>query len=84
MEDRDVIIDYTNHRGERALRKITPSGTVHFKKTAYHPRMQWLLPAFDHSKGQHREFAMDHIHAWTPVEHIRNMPLEGNPQNGQA
>lgn len=84
MENRDVIIDYTNHRGERSKRKITPNGVCLFKKTAYHPRTQWLLPAYDHSKGTQREFAMDMIHGWTPVEHISNLPLEGSKLNEQA
>jgi len=81
MENKSVIIDYTNHRGERAMRKITPNGMVQFKKTAYHPVMQWILTAWDHSKGTWRDFAMDRIHSWVPVTHVDSLPAEGSKIN---
>lgn len=73
MDYKQVIIDYTNHRGERTMRKITPDGMVQFKKTPYHTTLQWILGAWDHSKGEHRDFAMDRIHSWTATQGC-NMP----------
>jgi predicted DNA-binding transcriptional regulator YafY len=61
-EKSDVWIDYTNHRGERAWRRIAPI-ELRFGQTEYHPEWQWLLDAIDVSKGQARTFAMDDIHA---------------------
>lgn len=56
-------IDYTNYRGERALRRIWPRG-ISFGTTEYHPEPQWLLLAFDLEKQADRHFAMKDIHAW--------------------
>lgn len=61
-----VRIDYTNYRGERALREIVPIEMV-FGVSAWHPGAQWLLLALDAEKNEHREFAMKDIHSWTPV-----------------
>lgn len=62
-----VVIDYTNFRGERALRTITPAD-IDFFSNEWHPEPQWLLIAFDHEKQADRTFAMKDIHAWMPVE----------------
>lgn len=58
-----VEIDYTNHRGERALRKIIPK-TIEFGSTEWHPTGQWLLNAWDIDKMADRSFAMNQIHSW--------------------
>lgn len=65
MHLREVVIDYTNHRGERRKRLITP-GQMHYGSTEYHPEPQWLLDAFDYEKGEWRTFAMRDIHSWEP------------------
>jgi predicted DNA-binding transcriptional regulator YafY len=60
-----VIIDYTNHRGERRERRILPQPAgVRFDRTPWHPEPQWLLLAWDFEKGAMRDFAMTGIHGW--------------------
>jgi predicted DNA-binding transcriptional regulator YafY len=63
-----VVIDYTNHRGDRSTRRIIPDPDqpLWFGVTEFHPEYQWLLDAFDVDKGQDRTFAMKDIHSWTP------------------
>lgn len=61
-----VVIDYTNWRGERALRTIEPRQLVWSEGNEFHPRPQWLLEAWDVEKGALRSFAMVDIHSWTP------------------
>lgn len=59
-----VEIDYTNHRGERQKRNITPI-SIRFDTTRWHPGpQQWLLDATDENKGEMRTFAMKDIHGW--------------------
>jgi hypothetical protein len=61
-----VDIDYTNYRGERAVRRIVPR-EMFFGSTDYHAEPQWLLAAIDVSKKAERVFAMRDVHSWTPV-----------------
>ena len=65
MSKTAVVIDYTNHRGERARRPIEPERIL-FGATSWHPQEQWLLEAFDVVRGEKRLFALDHVHAWQP------------------
>ena len=58
-----VIIDYTNYKGERTRRNITPKNIV-YKSTEQHPMTQWILVAYDHDKQAFRDFAMSSIHSW--------------------
>ncbi len=62
-----VIIDYTNHRGERAKRVILPINIV-YEATDWHPEAQWILRAYDVEKAAFRAFAMKDIHSWQSVE----------------
>lgn len=62
-DSRIVIIDYVNHRGERALRKIKPL-KMWFGATAFHPEHQWLLDAVDVEKSLERTFALASIVNW--------------------
>lgn len=59
-----VIIDYTNWRGERGLRRIIPL-SIQFENSEWHPDTQWILHAVDVERGATREFAMVSIHSWT-------------------
>lgn len=68
--DSDVVIDYTNYRGERGLRRIRPLRIV-FDGNEWHPEPQWLVVALDLDKNAERSFAMKDIHAWTPAEAAR-------------
>jgi predicted DNA-binding transcriptional regulator YafY len=65
--DHSVVIDYTNHRGERGMRHIMPSedGFV-FKATDWHHEPQWILTALDLEKYEFRDFALKDIHSWRP------------------
>lgn len=62
-----VWIDYTNHRGERAYRRIHPL-KVSFEYTEWHRVSQWLLEAVDLDKSAVRKFAMSSIHDWFSIE----------------
>lgn len=61
-----VLIDYTNHRGERAERQIIPI-RIFFSYTDWHPEEQWLLAAWDVDKKADRLFALKNIHSWKEV-----------------
>jgi predicted DNA-binding transcriptional regulator YafY len=60
---RDVVIDYTNWKGERRMRRIRP-GQMYWGTSDYHPEPQWLLQAWDCEKREFRTFAMQCIHSW--------------------
>ena len=60
---KQVIIDYTNWRGERGLRRIRPL-SISFESNEWHPKPQWLLLAEDVDKKELRSFAMGTIHKW--------------------
>jgi predicted DNA-binding transcriptional regulator YafY len=62
----DVIIDYTNWKGERRERRIQPY-SIDFCAEPMHPEPQWVLYAFDLEKKEYRSFAMKDIHSWRPV-----------------
>ena len=61
----NVLIDYTNHRGERAWRRICPQQII-YNRNEWHPERQWLLVAYDFDKKAERVFAMAMIHEWKP------------------
>lgn len=60
MSNPPLEIRYRNHRGETALRRITPKG-VYYGATKWHPEPQWLLSAWDHDKQEARDFALADI-----------------------
>jgi predicted DNA-binding transcriptional regulator YafY len=65
---KQVIIDYTNWRGERAERRVNPV-SIWYGKTEWHPEEQWLLSAFDmrdDGTAIMKDFAMRDIHSWRP------------------
>lgn len=59
----EVLIDYTNWRGERSKRRIRPLRLV-FENNEWHTETQWLLEAVDLESGAERSFAMLGIHSW--------------------
>lgn len=59
----EVEIDYTNHRGERGVRRIKPLQML-FGHSQWHQGPQWLLDAMDLDKNAPRTFAMKDIHGW--------------------
>lgn len=62
-----VEIDYTNHRGERAVRVVKPLW-LKFTSNQWHRKVQWLMIALDVERNVERSFAIKDIHRWTPVE----------------
>jgi hypothetical protein len=67
VEPSAVIIDYTNYRGRRRLRRVIPTGhKLHWGTTEHHPEPQWLLEAYDLDRKALRTFAVKDIHAWRP------------------
>ena len=66
-EGMNVLIDYTNHAGIRATRRILPI-SIRFAATEWHREPQWLLLAKDLDKGVNREFAINDIHSWVPTK----------------
>lgn len=67
IREKEVIIDYTNWRGERSMRRVLPDA-IFFEANEWHPVEQWLLGAFDCEKQEYRTFAMSNIHSWRDVE----------------
>ena len=62
MNDLSVVIDYTNHRGERSERWILPR-EIWFGKSPHHVGQQWFLRADDLEKFAERDFALMSIHS---------------------
>lgn len=52
-----VVVSYLNHRGDRALREITPL-RVRYGSTEHHPEPQFLLEVFDHGRNAARTYAL--------------------------
>lgn len=61
-----ALIDYTNYRGERRMRRIKPI-KIYFGTNDYHSDPQWLLSAIDVERDELRDFAMAKIHSWAPL-----------------
>lgn len=62
---KQVWIDYTNHRGERAWRRIMPIDMpLSFENSEWHPETQWIMEAIDLDKGAPRSFPLASIHEW--------------------
>ena len=68
MSDPEVVIYYTNWRGERGPRRIRPI-SISFEKNEWHPVTQWLLTAVDVEKGEIRTFALRNIQGWRSGSH---------------
>lgn len=58
-----VRIDYTNYRGERAVRRVVPH-RLYFGEVEWHSGTQWILDAWDVDKDAIRSFAMVDICRW--------------------
>lgn len=79
--EKQVFIDYTNYRGERAWRLIDcAKSKIRFGVSQFHTEPQWLMTALDVSKGEEREFAVKDIHeARTAVTTVMQFQL--NPKD---
>ena len=63
----NVVIDYTNHRGERKQRWIKPLAILWYPDgTEWHSGPQWILWAVDQEDERRliKGFAMSGIHGW--------------------
>ena len=58
-----VVIDYTNWRGERKLRRVLPLNFYH-GSNEWHKDDQWIMKAHDLDRDEEREFAMSGVHSW--------------------
>ena len=61
--DTRVIIDYTNWRGERYEREITPH-SIEWGSNQWHPEPQFLMLAWCHKSKANKCFAVNKIHSW--------------------
>jgi len=71
IASQQVVIDYTNYRGERETYRISIGlGSLAFGYNEYHPEPQWLLNAWvlEDGKTKFRTFAMKNIHSWRPAQ----------------
>lgn len=66
---RDVEIDYVNHRGERAWRKVRPADFGFCPNGTPHHRGQrgWYMTAFDYGKQAYRDFKIEDIKGWKEI-----------------
>lgn len=64
---RELVVDYTNHRGERRLWLVEPL-SVWFGKTVWHDCDAWVMHALDLvAKGEpQKEFLLVNIHQILP------------------
>jgi hypothetical protein len=69
QEAATVVIDYTNWRNVRAVRRIHPL-EIRFGTSPWHTE-QWLLRAVDMDSGSVREFALQDIQSWKPYDSKR-------------
>ena len=64
MEE-EVLVVYTNWRGQTAERRILPKpGSLRFAATEHHPEPQWVFDAWDIEKKAERTFAMKDVSSW--------------------
>lgn len=57
LGQRAVSVRYKNWRGEVADRDVTPLD-FRWGSTEWHPEPGWIMRAFDHGKGEEREFSL--------------------------
>ncbi len=55
--NQEIMMRYTNYRGDTATRTITPV-SLRYGSTEWHKEDGWLLEAFDHDRQANREFAL--------------------------
>ena len=76
-----VYIDFTNHKGLRAIRRVIPQ-EIWIGETQWHPAHlhgpQWFLRAWDEDKDAERDFPMAGVHGWYPVRKDGGRPVLRN------
>ena len=59
-------LDYENHRGERADRRVEPR-KVWFGTTEWHQNPQWLVECYDFDRKALRNYALSEIKHWDAI-----------------
>lgn len=59
-----ITFEYTNHRGDKSTRRITPAG-IRFGASEYYPEPTWLINGWCHDRGAWREFNMRNMYRVT-------------------
>lgn len=67
FEAKRVKIVYTNWRGIKSERLITPI-SIRLGKNQWHPKECYLLNAYDCQKMEVRTFAIKDIHSWEEIK----------------
>lgn len=65
-----VEIDYTNHRGARAWRRIKVRSFFFGTSKPWHLEPQWLMTAVDLDRQVERTFAMSNVHDVRPHDAV--------------
>ncbi len=73
--ERQIVLDYVNHKGERRDRRIVPYA-VFFDISSYHPK-EWVLNAWDLDKSEMRSFALSGIRG------VRDARLSTSPSRSR-
>lgn len=61
----DLLLDYTNWKGIRAIRRVFPQEIYWSEGNEWHPEPQWILRAFDLDKNEQRDFAIKDINGFS-------------------
>jgi predicted DNA-binding transcriptional regulator YafY len=75
---RVVSFDYTNYRGEKSRRNVSPI-TLRFGVSDYHDEPQFLMIAYDRDKLEFREFTLRDMTNVLADEFLNELaPAQGN------
>jgi predicted DNA-binding transcriptional regulator YafY len=66
LAEQAVEIEYTNYRGESALRRVVPM-RIWFGESEWHKGPQWFMDALDLDRQAERSFAMADVHRWEQI-----------------
>lgn len=63
-DPRVLYLDYTNHRGERAVRRVIPMNhkPPEFGPTPHHPTPTWTLRVYDLDRRAERSYELTSVH----------------------
>lgn len=64
--DKPILLDYTNWRGERGVRRVVPI-RCEYGANEWHKTPQWLMIGWDLEKQAERTFALSGIHSMQPA-----------------
>ena len=73
MDGPDVEIDYTNHAGERRVRRIKPL-RLRFGTTPKQGTARYVIDAIDLERNVERSFTVGEIHRWRELPEQPSAP----------